>query len=330
MQVKEYKGDNRCFWESFVQASNNGTIFSLQSFLDYHPAGRFDNRNLIFYDSQKPVAVMPAADAMREGKRILFSHPGASFGGIIAQKSLGISDAIKLVDALVKYASDHKYDAIMLTRAPWIYYEFPDDHIDFALFRAGAIYRKRELTAVLPLKNNFEENLGLFKSSARTSMRKAEKNGILVRESDDFAKFYEILSKNLSMRHNVAPTHTLDELLWLKKHFHEQIRLWSAFMKDEMIAGTIIFVCNPRVILAFYISQDYTHQSFRPLNLLFAKVIDWGISKKFRWLDFGTYTLNNIPNFGLARFKESLGARGIFRDTFFLPINRAVDGSICK
>jgi hypothetical protein len=37
----------------------------------------------------------------------------------------------------------------------------------------------------------------------------------------------------------------------------------------------------------------------------------------FSFLDFGIFTVNMEPNWGLGRFKENFGSRGIFRDTFY-------------
>ena len=50
------------------------------------------------------------------------------------------------------------------------------------------------------------------------------------------------MEKNLSIRHNVKPTHTLKELLLLKKLFPERIILFGAFYKQKMIAGVVTFV----------------------------------------------------------------------------------------
>jgi lipid II:glycine glycyltransferase (peptidoglycan interpeptide bridge formation enzyme) len=40
----------------------------------------------------------------------------------------------------------------------------------------------------------------------------------------------------------------------------------------------------------------------------------------FKFLDFGIFTVNMEPNWGLGRFKENFGARGILRDTFILDL----------
>ncbi len=321
MKIVNYTEDLRDIWNSFVLSSNNGTLFALQDFFDYHPRERFRHRHLLFYNRGRLVALFPCAAVERDGENVLISHPGASFGGFVLRKRTGTAEAIELVGRLIDFCRSEGFSTVEITRPPWVYYEFPEDHIDFALFNAGAFHKKRELTAVLPIFPNPDENIALFRPTARTSMRKAQRSGVTIKESDDIGTFYKILEQNLSMRHGVRPTHTIEELTLLKKLLPDKVKLFAAFSGDMMIAGTVIFICNERTILAFYISQDYEHQHLRPLNLLFADVIRWASAQNFRWLDFGTYTLNNVPNLGLARFKESLGAKGIFRDTFALPID---------
>ena len=149
-------------------------------------------------------------------------------------------------------------------------------------------------------------------------MRKAVKQGVTIRESEDWSGFYDILKENLNIRHNVQPTHTLDELLKLKDLYPEQIRLFGAYHEDMLVAGVVNFSVNKDVVLAFYISHDEKYQNLRSVNLLFYEIITWCHKNQFRYLDFGIFTVNMEPNFGLGRFKENFGASGVFRDTFEL------------
>ncbi|NOZ74433.1 MAG: GNAT family N-acetyltransferase, partial [FCB group bacterium] len=116
---------------------------------------------------------------------------------------------------------------------------------------------------ILFLESSVEKNLAKFKPSHRRAVRKAEKSGVIVRESDDFAAFYTILKNNLRIRHGVEPTHTLEELLRLKALFPDDIRLFGAFLEDRMIAGVVNFICNQDVVLAFYISHDEAFADYR-------------------------------------------------------------------
>jgi len=103
--------------------------------------------------------------------------------------------------------------------------------------------------------------------------------------------------------------------------FPDRVNLFSAFVKDVMVAGVVNFVVNDHVVLAFYISHDEAYQEFRAVNLLFYSIFDWAIQQGFRIYDFGTFTVNEEPNMGLGRFKENFGASGIFRDTIELTLS---------
>ena len=95
---------------------------------------------------------------------------------------------------------------------PRCYSNSPSDYIEFCLFQNGFQYQKLELSNVLELGSDFDVLYGLYRSSARQATRKAKRSGVTIQQSDQLETFYEILTNNLSLRHNVAPTHTLSEL----------------------------------------------------------------------------------------------------------------------
>ncbi|HID95808.1 MAG TPA: GNAT family N-acetyltransferase [Candidatus Latescibacteria bacterium] len=316
MDVIRYTEDIREEWEEFVENSNNGTIFHLQRFLDYHPMGRFMSHHLVFRKKGKLVAVWPAVEKLGGSGRQLISHAGASYGGFVVREDLSIRDAVLLVESLVQYASKEGFGSIVLTQPPLIYYRLPNNYLDFALIKCGFEYLKRELTSVISLNYREGDILSTFKNEARTALRKAQRSGVEVAKSDDLKGFYEILTQNLKMRHNVNPTHSLDELFRLKELLPKRIKQFSAYLGDKQIAGMMLFICNPKVVLAFYISHKEEYQRYRAVNFLFYEVIRWAVEQGFEFLDLGTFTLNMVPNWGLGRFKENFGARGYFRDTF--------------
>ncbi len=312
--VKRFN-NNSSAWDNFVSSANNGTLFHTRRFLNYHHEGRFNDHSLEFYKKGKLVGVFPAALIETGNKRQLVSHPGASVGSFVVPEDLAFADALEMVEQLVDYSKRENLDGIKLTQTPTIYSKRLSHYIDFALQKNGFLYSKREISSILFLEKSIDENLSKFKSTHRTAVRKAEKSGVVVKETDDFASFYEILKKNLSIRHDVKPTHSLDELLHLKELFPDKINLFGAYIEGEMVAGVINFIATENVVLAFYISHNEDFQEVRPINLLFYKIFEWAIQKKYNVFDFGIFTVNEEPNMGLARFKENFGASGQFRDT---------------
>jgi lipid II:glycine glycyltransferase (peptidoglycan interpeptide bridge formation enzyme) len=200
-----------------------------------------------------------------------------------------------------------------------IYLRKAEQYLDFSLAKLGYRYLKREITAAIPLDFPDEGCItGSFRQETRTALRKSYRSGIEVRISGNLDEFYRILEGNLGSRHNVKPTHTLAELKRLKKLLPGEIIQFTSYLKGRPVAGITVFVCNPRVILAFYISHDQQYQEFRPVNTVYHRVIEWGWKMGFKYLDLGTFTLNMEPNWGLGRFKEGFGARGFLRETFEL------------
>lgn len=302
-------------WDDFVRASDNGTMFHLRTFLSYHPEGRFEDHSLYILRNEKLFAVLPAIRQKRDEKWILNSHGGASYGGFVYPAQCNIRDAFLMIECLIDYARNNGFDGIQLTHPPMMYAKHLSNYVDFALIKNGFSYLKREISSIVDLRNpNAIEQE--FRPEARTALKKARKSGIIIKQSDDYSAYYEILRKNLRMRHGVQPTHSLEELLDLAKRFPEDITLWGAFLDDRMIAGVCTFAANSQVILAFYISHDDDFQEYRAVNLLFATIMEESAHQGFSYLDFGIFTVNMDPNWGLGRFKENFGSRGIFRDTF--------------
>ena len=319
--VRKFTAKDTKDWDDFVNQSNNGTIFHSRRFLGYHPEDKFHDHSLIFHKKEKVIGILPAAVIVEDGENILASHPGTSVGSCAVPVELSFSDALRIVEKLSSYCEGNNFCKIRITQPPLIYSRRISQYMDFAFRKAGYHYLRREVSSILFLEHSVKENLAKFKSTHRTAVRKAEKSGIIIRQTEDYENFYKILKKNLSIRHDVSPTHSLLELLYLKELFPDKINLFGAYLKNEMIAGVINFVVNDRIVLAFYISHKKQYQELRPINLLFYKIFDWAICNNFKVFDFGIFTVHEKPNMGLARFKENFGASGVFRDTVELTFS---------
>lgn len=317
---RKFDKKNTKIWDGFVENSVNGTIFHTRKFLSYHPVDRFIDYSVEFYKKNKLFSVFPAVDFNYLNKRTLLSHRGASYGGFVYEEGISIREAHDLVENLVKFAKQEKFEQIMMTLPPIIYERRLSNYIDFALIKNGFQYLKRDVSSIVRLEDSIDLNVAKFKQTNRTAFRKAQKLGVKIRQSEDYEEFYEILKHNLKIRHNVQPTHTLDELIKLKNMYPKKIRLFGAYVKTEMVAGVVMFDCNPEVTLAFYISHKESMQEFRGVNLLFYHIIKDSIEKGFHYLDFGIFTVNMEPNFGLGRFKEGFGSSGVLRDTFIFEL----------
>src|SRR5438552_10404040 len=314
MEVVRYEKKYLDQWEDFVQSSSNGTIFHTRKFLSYHTPCKFKDSSLLFLEDNKIISVFTAAELKKDGILILNSHQGASYGGFVYKDSLSIKQAFSLTESLIEFSHTNKIEKLVITHSPFVYQKRYNNYIDFAFIKNNFHYLKREVSSIVALDVKEDEVLKLFRAEARTSLRKAEKLGVTVKSSADYEEYYKILKSNLALRHIVQPAHTLEELLKLQKLFPQKIQLVGAYLKNKMIAGVVNFYCNDKVVLVFYISHNPEFQEFRAVNLLFYSIIKDSINRGLNYLDFGLFTVNMEPNWGLGRFKESFGARGILRD----------------
>ena len=107
--------------------------------------------------------------------------------------------------------------------------------MEFSFFKYGFKYSKRELSSVLVLEKDLEINLKKFRPSHLRAVKSALKKNIEVKKSNDYNTFYELLERNLLLRHNVYPTHTLDEVKKLVKLFPDKINLFTAKIKNKTV-----------------------------------------------------------------------------------------------
>ena len=316
IKIKKFSKNNYAAWDSFVLKANNGTLFHLRKFLNYHPDDRFKDHSIEVYKKNTIFSVFPAADIIIDDKKMLVSHPGSSYGSFISKEELSIKDAMDMVSKLIDYSSKKGFEGIKLTIPPAFYSKRLSNYIEYSLLFNGFDYFKREVTSTLTIENSEHKILNKFKPSHQRALRKSKKLGVETRITKKVDEFFSILKDNLKIRHGADPTHSLIELKSLIKLFPESINIFGAFYDNQMIAGVLNIVVKEGVALAFYISHKEDFQELRPLNLLFFDIFKWCLKNNIKVYDFGTFTEEGIANMGLGRFKESFGASGVFRDSF--------------
>ena len=322
MRIITYSDELETDWDNFVQHSRNGTFMQQRNFINYHPPEKFKDCSLLFYDHQnRIIAVIPAALKQEGESSIFHSYPGASHGGIIIDHTFDTSKALTLIPLLIEHCRSLGFHAIEMKMIPRNYYFWPSDEIDFSLRYHGFSPEISELSTVLPLKEIEHANRYMKKSTIRNK-NKALSNGVIVKESNDYHRFWRILESNLKERHNTSPTHTYENMLNISQRYPDQVKLFTAFYHEEIIAGVLCLLLNSRVINCFYICHDEKYQHLRPLNLVFDHLIAWGLKEGFHFVDWGISTENKgkIVNTGLFNFKEGFGGRGILRETYRLTL----------
>lgn len=316
IEVVVYQEKFRTLWDDFVENSNNGTLFHLQSFLEYHPKGKFNFHHLMFFQNGKLIAVLPGGILERN---IFWSPVGASYGSLVTE-DLPFEKALQLVDAMMDYFDKNGFREIFLIPPPLIYNKRITQHLEYAMLYRRFDFELHYISHAIHLR--FDDHfLSTFDKTARKSIRKIlREKKINIKESNDYITFNEILLKNKA-KHNAKPTHSLNDMLGLSKLVPEKLRLNLVYFEDKPIAGSWLFICNPKVVLCFYNMLLYEYEHLKPVYLIMFETVRWAVENGFEWVDIGVSQDTKSPDpmtpaLSLINFKERFNSRGILRSTF--------------
>ena len=264
-EIVRYTPELKAQWDSFVRKSRNGTFLFLRDYMDYH-SQRFTDFSLLIFHKQSLVALLPLN---KEADGSVASHSGLTYGGLITDKKGRAEKVMKLFECLNTWLRDAGIRRVVYRPVPWIYHEMPAEEDLYALFNVcNARLTAREISSTIA-----QENKLAFSQSRKDCLRKADKAGVKVTATNDFAAFWDILSSNLQQRYAVNPVHSLAEIMVLASLFPHEIRLYAAYLDNEMVAGTVVYVM-PRVVHVQYISASAKGKAVSALDLLFRYLIN--------------------------------------------------------
>lgn len=319
MEIIQYTEDWKEKWDNFVLESNNGTMFHLQKFFDYHAPNKFKFNHLVFLENNEIVALLPGA--MIGNK---FESPiGASYGSIVT-KDVKFSQALEIISTLLEYAKQNGIDEFELTAAPVVYENKPNQNLDFAMLWLGFHYSLHYISSAIKLDKD-EDIISRFQPTVRRNIRKTFRNSdFRVEINNRYDQFYPILLDNKS-RHDVKPTHSLEELLRLEKLLPDNIKLFMVYYKDIPIAGSLMFFVNRTCALCFYNMLDYEYEYLKPIHRIMYEVVKYSTDNGYSYVDIGvsqdTKADNPMtPSIGLIDFKEKFDAKTVMRNTLSIKL----------
>ena len=135
--------------------------------------------------------------------------------------------------------------------------------------------------------------------------------------SEDWEGYWQLLSSLLDSRYGTRPVHTLEEMRLLQGRFPDNIRLYTATLDGELMAGVVMYLSQP-VAHCQYIGASPQGKDIKALTLLFDHLISEHQRLGYRYFDFGISNEDHgrYLNEGLVRQKSRLGGRGIVYNTF--------------
>lgn len=314
IEIIRYRPELSREWDELVERSHNGTFLHKRQYMDYH-SDRFKDCSLLAYVDGRLLTVLPA----NEEGRMLCSHRGLTYGGwLMPARRCDTGVMADVVAAMVRWMRDNGFDELVYKPVPHIYHRYPAEDDIYALCLHGAELAECSISTTIDLANRLPMDRG-----NKSGLNVARRAGVVIAESNDWEGYWHLLEDVLAQRHAATPVHTAAEMRLLKSRFPENIRLYTATINGEIVAGVIIYL-TPMVAHCQYIGANERGRETHALTLLMDRLVDEATQRGQRFFDFGISTEDHgrVLNRGLMQQKSRLGGRGTVTQVYRLKTHR--------
>ena len=302
MRLEKYSPDKKSPWDAFVLSSKNATFLHLRDYMDYHQS-RYRDNSMMIYDKDELIALLPANLNVLSNDFVIESHGGLTYGGFLTDRKMTQSMMMRVFDAL-GCVNHMVYKPI-----PHIYHQSPAEEDLYALWKHGANLIRRDVSIVVTECHLDERK--------RRNIAKAER--MAWGESQDYPGFWKILEWNLTEKHGLIPVHTCAEMQTLASRFPENIKLYTATLQNEIVAGCVVYI-TPTVAHVQYSASSEEGRRLGGMSYLTYQLI--GKYRSGVYFDFGISTeqQGKVLNEGLVAFKEGYGGHTVVYDQYEIKL----------
>lgn len=314
IDIIPYTPANEVVWDEFCAGAVNATFLHTRRFLSYH-GDRFKDMSVLMMESGKLVGVFPAAESTSDLKLVI-SHPGVTYGGIVHQGWLSGMRMIEALTAVSEHYENGGYSRLQYKAVPHIYATTPAQDDLYALFRLGAQRVRCDLSCTIDLANRRP-----LSERRRRGLKKAQKAVTLSCDHALLGDLWAVIAQNLARKHDSKPVHSLDELTLLQERFPEQITIRCALIEGRVEAG-VVFFTSSTVWHAQYIAASESAYDVSALDAVFDAAIAEAQQTGARYFDFGTSNEEGgkVLNDGLYRYKSEFGGGGVAHEYYELSL----------
>ncbi len=283
--------------------------------MEYH-SNRFKDNSLLFYQGNDLVAVLPA----NLEDSTLCSHGGLTFGGVISGLNMSQTLMLEVFHQLMGYCKEQNIKQVIYKPVPHIYHTYPAEEDLYALSRNNAQLISRNVASAI-----FLQKKKPMKQLRKRTIKKAQKQNVVVKQCNDFKTFMEISADVLKDRHESKPVHATHEIEYLAEKFPDNLKLFAAYKNEEMLAGVVVYEYKHVAHAQYAANSDFGWDCGAE-----DAIFDFLINQYYRdclYFDFGISNekvgqvlLDKVLNEGLIRYKEGFGASSVVYDCYRMQV----------
>lgn len=307
-EVLSYSPEWKTAWDTFVDASKNGTFLLRRDYMDYHSDRFLDASMMVVDPAGRIEALLPASAHGTE----LRSHGGLTYGGLIMSARTTAQQPLEWLPMIARRAADLGFDSLIYKPTPHIYHRLPAEEDLYAIWRMGARLSARNLSTAVLLPDAVASRLG------KRARRRAERFGIVVEPTHRVEDFWQIIVDDRRVRHDAVPVHSAVEMQRLADLFPDNILMFKAVREGRTVAGAVMFVTRPDgVIHLQYAAGNAEGMETYAVDCIYHHVV-FDLLPHARWFDFGTSNEDGgrYLNTGMTAHKEEFGGRSVVYDTY--------------
>lgn len=308
LRIEKFQQEKVQLWNNFNKNAKNGLFMFDRSYMDYH-SDRFKDNSLIFYENEKPIALLPC----NVSQNALYSHQGLTFGGFIVDENMKQGKMLECFEVLKEYMQENCFEKLIYKSTPYIYHKIPAQEDLYALFRNNAELFRVDCSTTIDL-----QNICKMPKGRKAQISRAKREGVEIFSSEDFEAFVMLLNSVLQKQHGVNAVHSAEELKLLCSRFSQNIKLFVAKISEEIIAAALLFIYDD-LVHTQYLAANEKAREIGALDLLIKTLMD-EFTKSKKYFDFGISTENGgqFLNQGLISQKEGFGGRSVAHQFFAL------------
>lgn len=320
--IEILKNINDDKWDKFVENDSiNGTFLQSRRFLNYHEPEKFNDNSLIWLKGNSIQAVIPAVLFECNGEKILISHPGSTFGGVVIGEGLKkIANIESFFEDFEEYIRNENIKHVVLKQTSSIFCKKESAILDYFLSMLDYDIRY-EIGYYVDFSDYKRELLDNLSSSRRRDYKYSLKNNLsfrIITSDSELEEFYSVLQENLA-KFDAKPVHSVDELLEFKNsRLVEETLFAGVFYKGVLVAGSMLFDFHKEILHTQYLAVSQKHLDLFVNEFLYVSLIEYARDSGYSKLSFGTCTLEHgkVLNRNLAQYKAGFGSKEYLNVTY--------------
>lgn len=274
---------------------------------------------LIFKDTKIRMGII--AGVVEGNFKSPFSAP---FGGFsVLDNKLNIKHIEESVDALEEFCKKKNLKSIEITLPPLFY------NYSILTKITHVLYQKNWLLDQFDLNYYFNYSRTTTAEDLKLEMSDSARNKLANSKKYDFQFFSGNTTEILKDAFEIIRINREEKGYPLKMTLKQMIKTAEILTvtcfivqyNEKNIAAAIVYKVNSDIPLVVYWGDLSEYSKLRTMNFLTFKIFEYYLNKGCKILDVGTAMINNLPNYGLCEFKESLGCSILPRTCFIKKFN---------